>query len=522
MKVAIYCRLSREDDDKVSEKDESESIQNQKSMLINYAIERSWDIYKIYCDEDYSGIDSERPEFNELITDAESHKFDIVLCKTQSRFTRDMELVEKYLHNKFIEWNIRFVSLVDHVDTEDKGNKKSRQINGLVNEWYLEDLSENIKKTFDSKRKQGLHIGSFVVYGYKRDEKSKNKHVIDEEPAEVVKLIYDLYEAGNGVCKIANILNEKAISTPTKYKNENGFKFKNSKGNIQYWSESTITKILKNQVYIGNMVQGYNKKASYKSKKSKTVPKSEWVIVENTHEPIIEKEQFWKVQELFKSKTKICKTGNIHLFANKLICLDCGAKLYKCQNDRSYIFFSCSNSRTSKGICSRHSIGYENLKNLVVSKIKEKINAYYDFSNVDDSLFENSLEIQKNTKSLLSKKEKLEKEIALIMESIKSLYMDKVKGILPDEDFEKINQSFLEDKQVKQQDLTSLTNQIENIQLKQKNKEELTRQKKLIIDKFKDFDFLTYDIVNSFIDMIEIGEKSKQNNVQDVVIHWNF
>lgn len=368
MIVAIYCRLSREDEDKSLEKEESESIQNQKTMLINYAIERSWDIYKIYCDEDYSGIDSQRPEFNELIADAKLHKFDIVLCKTQSRFTRDMELVEKYLHNKFIEWNIRFVSLVDHIDTEDKGNKKSRQINGLVNEWYLEDLSENIRKTFDSKRKQGLHIGSFVVYGYKRDEKNKNKLVIDEEAAEVVKLIYNLYEKGNGVCKIANILNEKGISTPTKYKNDNGMKFKNAKGNIHYWSESTITKILKNQVYIGNIVQGYNKKISYKSKKSKTVPEAEWIIVENTHEPIIEKEHFWKVQELFKSKTRICKTGNVHLFANKLICLNCGAKLYKCQNDRGYIFFSCSNARTSKKICTRHSIGYENLKDLVIRK----------------------------------------------------------------------------------------------------------------------------------------------------------
>ncbi len=365
MKVAIYTRLSREDDNKLHE-EESESIQNQKSMLINFCIERGWDIYKIYCDEDYSGIDSERPEFNKLITDAQAHKFDVVLCKTQSRFTRDMELVEKYLHNKFIEWNIRFVSLVDHVDTQDKGNKKSRQINGLVNEWYLEDLSENIRKTFDSKRKQGLHIGSFVVYGYKREENNKNRLVIDKEAVEVIKLIYNLYESGNGVRKIANILNEKGIPTPTKYKQDNGLKFRNPKGNINCWSESTITKILKNQVYIGNMVQGYNKKINYKSKKSKTVAKSEWIIVENTHKAIIEKEQFWKVQELFKSRTKVCKTGNVHLFANKLVCLNCGAKLYKCQNDKGYVFFSCSNSKTSKGICSRHSIGYENLKSLVI------------------------------------------------------------------------------------------------------------------------------------------------------------
>lgn len=218
MKVAIYCRLSREDDNKLHENDESESIQNQKTMLINYAMKQNWDIYNIYCDEDYSGIDSERPEFNRLLEDAKCHKFDIVLCKTQSRFTRDMEIVERYLHNKFIEWDVRFVSLVDHVDTLDKGNKKSRQINGLVNEWYLEDLSENIRKTFDSKRQQGLHIGAFVCYGYMKDVENKGKIIIDTEVANVIKLIFDLYEQGKGVSKIAQILNEKGIPTPTKYK----------------------------------------------------------------------------------------------------------------------------------------------------------------------------------------------------------------------------------------------------------------------------------------------------------------
>ena len=197
MKVAIYCRLSREDDDKFHETDESESIQNQKSMLINYAMNQTWNVYNIYCDEDYSGADSERPEFNKLLEDAKNKKFNIILCKTQSRFTRDMEIVEKYLHNKFIEWNIRFVSLVDNIDTLDKSNKKSRQINGLVNEWYLEDLSENIKRTFDSKRQQGLHIGAFVCYGYKRECENKNKIIIDTEVSGVIKLIFNLYEQGN-------------------------------------------------------------------------------------------------------------------------------------------------------------------------------------------------------------------------------------------------------------------------------------------------------------------------------------
>ena len=520
MKVAIYARLSREDEEKQFEAYESESIQNQKSMLIYYATQKNWDIYKIYCDEDYSGIDSQRPEFKQLIEDAKNHKFDIVLCKTQSRFTRDMELVEKYLHNKFIEWNIRFVSLVDHVDTNDTFNKKSRQINGLVNEWYLEDLSENIRKTFDSKRKQGLHIGSFVVYGYKRDEKNKNKLVIDKEAAIVVKKIYNLYEDGNGICKIANILNKSFIPTPTKYKQDQGLNFKNAKGNTDYWSESTISKILKNQVYIGNLVQGYNKKISYKSKKSKTVPLQDRIIVENTHDPIITKEQFAKVQNIFKSKSKICKTGDIHIFSNKLICLNCKGKLYKCQNAKGYIYFSCSNSKTSKKICSHHSIGYENLKRIITQKINEKISNYYDFNNIYNYLFDNSYQKLENKEFLIERKGKLEKNISNLFNTIKSLYLNKTNGTITDELFKELITSFSKEKQEKERLLESINLQIRNIN--QENTESLEMAKKSIIDKFKNIESLSFDIINSFIDFIEIGEKDNKENTQDVIIHWNF
>lgn len=521
MKVAIYCRLSREDDDKVHENDESESIQNQKSMLVNYAIERSWDIYNIYCDEDYSGIDSERPEFNKLLEDAQSHKFDIVLCKTQSRFTRDMEIVERYLHNKFIEWNIRFVSTVDHVDTEDKGNKKSRQINGLVNEWYLEDLSENIKKTFDSKRKQGLHIGSFVCYGYKRDETNKNKLVIDEEVSDIIKLIYNLYEQGNGVTKIAQILNDKQILTPTKYKLSKGLNFKNQGKNIEYWTESTVSKILKNETYIGNLVQGYNKKISYKSKKMVNVPKSEWIIVQNTHEPIITKEQFYKVQEIFKSKTRRCKDGEVHIFANKLVCLDCGMKLYKCKNDRGYIYFSCKGSKKLYGNCTTHSIGYDNLKNLVTEKIREKILAYYNFDNIPDDLFVKNDNLNK-FKNLEKKKETLNKDMENINKAIKELYLNKASGTVSDNIFHELNTSFIADKSNKQNELDKIENELSNLQQKELNSKFINEQKEKIINHFNDFKELNYDIINSFIDYIEIGEKDKKINSQDVVIHWNF
>ncbi len=521
MKVAIYCRLSREDDDKLHENDESESIQNQKSMLINYAIENNLDIYNIYCDEDYSGIDSGRPEFNRLLDDAKQHKFDIVLCKTQSRFTRDMEIVEKYLHNKFIEWNIRFVSLVDHVDTLDKGNKKSRQINGLINEWYLEDLSENIRKTFDSKRQQGLHIGSFVCYGYQRCENNKNRIVIDKEAAKVVKLIFNLYEQGNGVTKIAESLNEQRVLTPTKYKMSKGLNFKNQGKNIEYWTESTITKILKNEIYIGNMVQGYNKKLSYKSKKRVTQPKSKRIIVPNTHEPIISKEQFYNVQKIFQSKTRKCKNGEVHLFANKLVCKDCGNKLYKCKNDKGYIYFSCKASKKLYGTCTPHSIGYENLKNLVTEKIKEKILAYYDFDNVSDDLFVVQENLNK-LKLLDDKKNLLVQDMESINNAIKELYLNKANGKIDESSFNDLNSSFLSDKKAKQNEINQIKISLANLKEKELNSKFIQEQQEKIINKFKDFKELDYSIVNSFIDYIEIGDKNKTKNSQDVIIHWNF
>jgi site-specific DNA recombinase len=168
-KAAIYCRLSSEDKEKISDFSDSESIQNQKNLLMKYAIEKGWDIYKIYSDDDYSGLDKDRPEFNQMLKEAEEGKFNIILCKHQSRFTRDMELVEKYLHNKFIEWGIRFFTVVDAVDTSDKHNKKSRQINGLINEWYCEDVSESIRAVLRLKQQQGKFIGSFATYGYDKD-----------------------------------------------------------------------------------------------------------------------------------------------------------------------------------------------------------------------------------------------------------------------------------------------------------------------------------------------------------------
>ena len=163
MAAALYCRLSKEDLEKSG--NESESIQNQKMLLVDYATANDFAIHKIYTDEDKSGF-GDRPAFRQMIKDARAGFFNTIICKHQSRFTRDMELVEKYIHGHFVDWGIRFISITDHVDTDIRGNKKARQIHGLINEWYSEDLSENIRAVFRKKMQQGQFIGAFACYGY--------------------------------------------------------------------------------------------------------------------------------------------------------------------------------------------------------------------------------------------------------------------------------------------------------------------------------------------------------------------
>lgn len=201
--------------------------------------------------------------------------------------------------------------------------RKQDKSTGLTDEWFLETTSENIKFAFEVKRAHGQYIGAYALYGYKKDPEDKNHLLIDTDVAENIQLIYDLYESGMGTGKIANYLNEKGIDSPAKYKRKLGFHIP-SKYKAEIWFDTTILKILKNQMYIGNMVQGYSKKVSYKVNKYIPVKPEERIIVPNTHEGIITKEQFHHVQELLKSR-RITGQGTPHpnIFAGKLRCKDC-------------------------------------------------------------------------------------------------------------------------------------------------------------------------------------------------------
>lgn len=335
MKVAIYCRLSLDDREKTE--NYSESIINQKSMLTSYAFDQSWEIYDIYCDENYSGIDGTRPEYNRLLEDAKKHRFDIILCKTQSRFSRNMEHIEKYLNGKLQEWNIRFVSVLDNVDTDVKNNKKARQINGLINEWYLEDLSDNVKAVLNNKHKEGKSTRAFLPYGLKKSENDKNKIDIDPYAAAVVRRIFNLYTDGVSTRKIAEILNTDKILSPQEYKISKGEKLNiPKKSSHKKWTQQAVIRILKNRMYIGDLVHNIYHKPSYKSKRVLKNSEDNWTVIPNSHKPIVPHEIFFRANEILKNR------GKKDVFIRCGVCnLKMNIVKKKCKS-KEYVYIKCA------------------------------------------------------------------------------------------------------------------------------------------------------------------------------------
>ena len=517
MKVAIYCRLSEEDKNKLSKEDDSESIQNQKSMLIEYAVQKEWEIYNIYSDDDYTGADRNRPAFNQLLKDAEQHKFDIVLCKTQSRFTRELEIVEKYIHGLFPIWNIRFISIVDNADTENKGNKKARQINGLINEWYLEDMSDNIKSVLTNKRRNGSHIGAFALYGYQKDPNQKGHLIIDEEAAQVVREVFTLFSQGMGKSSIARYLNEKGIPNPTEYKRLHGLRYKPPvTKQSTLWRYFAVADMLINEIYIGNMVQGKYGSVSYKSKKNKPIPKEQWIRVEGTHEPIIDMDLWNTVQEMIKQKAKPFSNGEIGIFAKKARCMYCGYVMRSTKShERRYL--KCATKNACKDACIGSFISVSVLEEYVLSELKNLSAKYLDMDELEKNVVFNQ-KLDEKKQILENQLREYQAKMVNCSTGIKTLYLDKVKGILTEDDFIQLSADLHKDKSTYENLISELSSQIAEIEKKQTN----TASNKEQLEEYLSLEHLTHDIVNQLIDCIIVGKRDPETKEIPIEINWKF
>ena len=559
-KAAFYVRLSKEDENKVNRYDNSESIQNQINLLSDYASINNIEIEGIYIDDDYSGLYEDRPEFERLIKNAKAGKFTIVLCKTQSRFTRNVQHSEKYLEELFPILGIRFIGVVDGVDTDVYANKKTRQINGLVNDWYVEDLSNNIRAVFNRKMKEGQNLAAFPTFGYIKDPKDKHKLIIDDKSADVVRYIYNLSLQGLGVSRIADKLTQEKIATPVQYKKEQGLNY--ATPNSKYtqkgiWSTTTIKRILNNETYIGWLMQGREKKISYKSKKIITTPREDWIIVKDHHKSIISEEIFYKVQKLLKTRRKSCKsvtdqifinqteshhseldqiainqkTDNYpiskettnnkvykpHVFSGKIFCKDCKSVMTKTSGRlaHGHDYFWCQLAKKSKLVdCTRHSIRYDYLEQYVADEIhkviytclesKENIEDIKSHIKINSGL---TSKIEKNTKQFIRNY----KEIKENEKALSNLYLDKVKKIISECEYIELKKTFSENNEILKEKNNDIIRKNEEYEMEVERGQDLDS----LVIKYADFQTLTFELVNDFIAFIEIGEKHIEEKRND-------
>ena len=512
-RAVLYLRLSKEDVDKINKGDDSASIQNQRLLLMDYALEKDFQVVGVYSDDDESGLYDDRPDFERMMKSAKLGEFDVIIAKTQARLSRNMEHIEKYLHHDLPNMGIRFIGVVDGVDTDNAGNKKSRQINGLVNEWYCEDLSANIRSAFKIKMKAGQFLGSSCCYGYKKDSLDHNHLVIDDYAAEVVRRIFDLYIQGYGKAKIGAILSSEGILIPTHYKREVlGINFKNGKEieTTKNWSYQTIHTILNNETYIGNLIQNKANKLSYKDRKCKKLSKDKWIKVENTHEPIINKATFDLVQKLQRVRTKsVDAIATNGIFSGLLFCADCKhamSRKYARRGNKGFIGYICKTYKVhGKQFCESHSIDKEELEEAVLMSIQDQARKILREEDIDE--LKNMQFINRRKISTDTQLQSIQNRIDKILNFKRKTYDNFMEELITKVDYIKFVAEY-------DKELSELRKQIEVINEQAEVQEQLETQYDEWVDAFKNYiniKELTREVVIELIDKIEVNKDGSIN-----------
>ena len=508
--VGFYIRLSREDK---RGKDESESITNQRLILTDFLEQQDdGDQYIFageYVDDGVSGTtDEERENFQLLLNDIQKGKVNCVIVKNLARSFRNNGDQSYYLGDWFPRNNVRFISLYQQpIDTyKDPRNVQNLAVpvQGVLNEEHARGTSESVRRTFDKKREKGLHIGSFAVYGYEKDPENRNALIIDPVAAEQVKRIFSWYQEGKSKNAIVNLLNDYGILCPSAYKRQKGLKYQNPNADMGkgLWSVMTVTGILKNQIYTGDMVQGRYRKKSYKIHVQEAVPEEEWFIVSNTHEPIIKREDFNQVQELLKRDTRTAPNQkSLYLFSGFLRCGDCGKAMTR-SKVKNNVYYNCSTYKNqSKNACTKHTIRHRDLEPAVLEVIRQLISTGVCYHEVIQEI---DAAPKKESRSDLLKGliQTKEKELYRITHYKQSLYEDWKDGEITKRDYQQMKEDYERRSEAIQHILDHL----------QDKREELDRSNELenpaleAYRKSGNINELTRDILIQLVDHIRIYE----------------
>lgn len=498
-KVAIYIRLSKEDVDKGY--DESESIVNQRGLLTEY-VEKlgvEYELVDIYEDPGYTGTNFNRPDFQRMIRDINSGKVNMVVTKDLSRLGRDYIETGEYIEKWFPENNVRYVSVTDGIDTFEtsNGNNDIAPFKSILNDMYSKDLSKKIRTALHTMQKQGKWVGGKTAIGYMKDPNDKNKLIICEPEAEIVKNIFNMALAGNQVGVIRDYLNTNNIPTANQSRyNKDSF-----------WENKTIKNILRNKVYIGTTEQNKRSRISYKNRKLRPNPKEQWNVVENTHPPIIDKKVFNMVQKMVIVQSyNRNEKKNTFLLDGLLFCYECHHKIGVRGKKNGHYYMVCNNYRRNSklNLCTSHGFSYENLEGIVLSYIKNL------FTEIDSEKIE--LNIRKNRTKYDYEKmlKKLENEVKLINDNIDQMYVDKLNGKITEAMYERLYKKLIDEAKQKEREY------IEIQEMQNTSKQDDSENIKKLVKEFLELKELTPEVMKVIINRIEIHQDKQ------VDLYFNF
>ena len=505
--TALYCRLSCDDD----LAGDSNSIKNQKMLLKQYADEQRLKNIRYYVDDGFSGSNFDRPDFKRMLADIDDGLISTVVVKDMSRFGRDHILVGYYTKYYLPEANVRFIAIYDQVDSETNPDDDITPFKNILNEMYAKDCSRKIRAVVKAKGNSGKHISTLPPLGYMKDPDNKEKWIIEEKGAEIVKEIFNLCVKGYGPSQIARILTERGIDTPVihfhKYNLPTSLKLRDES---EIWNPQTIAGILENMEYLGHTVNFKFYKKSYKSKRYINVPKEDWVIFENTQEPIIDQETFDIVQKIRESRRRPTDMGEMSVLSGMLYCADCGQKMYlcRCTTVKQAEYFNCSTYRKKKKMtCSSHQITVHAVTDMIKDDLRYTIRFAQDNK-------EEFLELLKRRSDAKTKRElnqslkevaEIEARIKELDKIIQSLYEDKVAGKLSEERYFKMSDNYEAEQVELKEKVEKLKSSIDHAKSKMDDISKFIS----LVDKYSDFEELTPEILRAFIDKVLIYEKQK-------------
>ena len=519
--AALYCRLSKDDE----QAGESVSIGTQKIILEKFCKENGFSVRGVYVDDGYSGLNFDRPDFQRMIGDIEDGKINLVITKDLSRFGRDYIQTGYYTEVYFVQKSVRYIAVNDGIDTNRDDNDIA-PFKNILNDMYAKDLSRKVKTAKRQRAYQGMYISSQTPYGYRIDPLDKNHLVPDEEVAHVVKEIFRLALAGKSLLQISRILTKQQILTPGAYKATKGDtrfeRYMKDKVSLFGWCYQTIRAILRDRVYVGDMVNHKYEIANYKTKKRIPIPAEKQIVVTDTHEPLVSREDFERVQQLVALRHRPKKHNYENIFNKLTFCAECGKRMtmmMKPLKDGLHPMIRCVNHFTKPEECRHyHYIYYEDLYAEILRRIQcltERIESGELLKQL-----QKQKQAQKNLNKLKEEQNKIHRRLQMLKKIIRKLYEDFASELLDSESYHELLAEYTKE----QKQLTTRLSSID-VELNKQNDHEADVQKlREVLDEYLTMEYLTETIVNQLIERIEIGHPVKVDGVrqQEITIVYRF